>query len=133
MRLPRTCAHLDGHRRNLFARDGKVVAIDWGLLGLAAPGEEIASTLVGTIASGELPADEAHLLASVLYEGYLDGLHMAGWDGPEHEVRLAFSTAAALRAFSILSLDAADQDHLARSATLTRLLLDLGDEARTLA
>lgn len=131
--LPRTCAHLDAHRRNLFTRNDQLVAIDWGLVGTAAAGEEIASTLVGTIASGVLPPDDAYRLAAVLYESYLEGMRAAGWKGPEHQVRLAFSAAAALRTFSILSLDATDHNQLTRSAELARTLLDLGDEARTLA
>ena len=139
--LPRTVSHLDAHRRNLFLRGDELVAIDWGLLGLAAPGEEIASTLMGTIASGELPVDQASGLAGVLYDGYLAGLRDAGWRGVEADVRLAFTAAAALRAFSIVRLDVADAARasmdeaaatLTCSATLAGLLLDLGDEVHAL-
>jgi hypothetical protein len=124
--LPRTCSHLDAHRRNIFLRGDQVVAIDWGLVGLAAPGEEIASTLVGTVASGEVPLEQAPDLAAILYESYVDGLRDAGWRGRERDVRLAFTTAAALRAFSVLGLHAADDAQaLARSAALARFLVDL--------
>jgi hypothetical protein len=129
--LPRTCSHLDAHRRNLFLRGEQVVAIDWGLLGLAAPGEEIAATLVGTVASGEVPVKDAAALAATLYDGYLAGLRDAGWDGDERDVRLAFTAAAGLRAFSVLGLhEAGNSDRLARWAALAGFLLDLGDEAR---
>lgn len=140
--LPRTCCHLDAHRRNLFLRPAgtaqHVVAIDWGLVGLAPPGEEIASTLVGTVASGELPVDEAKAFAEVLYDGYLAGLVDAGWRRREEDVRLAFTAAAALRVFSILRLDIVDDPQraagetaavLSRSAALATFLLELGDEA----
>lgn len=130
--LPRTCSHLDAHRRNLFVRGDDLIAIDWGLLGVAPPGEEIASTLVGTVASGELRAEEARRLTSHLFDGYLDGLRVAGWGGAEHDIRLAFCVASALRVFSILGLDATDEAQLARSAALAAVLLDLGDEARAL-
>jgi hypothetical protein len=137
-RLPQTCSHLDAHRRNLFARGDRFVAIDWGLLGLAAPGEEIASTLVGTVASGELPAEAAGDLAATLYEGYLAGLRDAGWHGDERDVRLGFTAAAGLRAFSILGLDVVDWEPdadaaaaaLVRYATLAEVLVGLGEEAR---
>jgi hypothetical protein len=139
--LPQTISHLDAHRRNLFLRGDELVAIDWGLLGLAAPGEEIASTLVGTIASGELPVDDAAAFASILYENYLAGLRDAGWSGDERDVRLAFTAAAALRSFSIVRLDVADDPQrpddeaaavIAGSAALAELLLDFGEEARTI-
>ncbi|HSC91545.1 MAG TPA: hypothetical protein VLB86_07820 [Gaiellaceae bacterium] len=141
--LPQTCCHLDAHRRNLFLRAAggatQVVAIDWGLVGLAPAGEEIASTLVGTVASGELPARDAAGLASVLYDAYLGGLREAGWAGDERDVRLAFAAAAGLRAFSILRLDVAEGAAsaeaaavLADAATLAGLLVELGDEARAL-
>ena len=129
--LPLTCSHLDAHRRNLFERDGRVVAIDWGLLGLAPPGEEIASTLVGTVASGEVPVDECEPLASILYESYLAGLGEAGWRGDERDVRIGFTVGAALRTFAVLGLDA-DDAQLDRCTQLVRVLLDLGDEARRL-
>lgn len=124
--LPRTCSHLDAHRRNLFLRGNEVVAIDWGLLGLAPPGEEIASTLVGSVASGEVAVEDAEELASTLYDAYLAGLRDAGWTGVERDVRLAFTTAAALRAFSVLGLHAADDARaLARSAALAGFLVAL--------
>ena len=135
--LPRALSHLDSHRRNLFWRDGGVVAIDWGLLGLAAPGEEIASTLVGTVGSGEAPVEQAGLLADALFDPYVEGLRSAGWRGEERDVRLAFTVAAALRSFSATRLEAVaqgltDAAALERAAAFTSFLLDLGDEARTL-
>ncbi len=143
--LPRTCCHLDAHRRNLFIRSTgrgeQIVAVDWGLLGLAPPGEEIASTLVGTIASGEAPVEDAPAFAALVYDGYLDGLRSAGWSGDERDIRLAFTAAAGLRALSILGLRVADDPErsadeaaaaLARSAALARFLVGLGDEARAL-
>ena len=130
-RLPRTLAHLDSHRRNLFWSGGRVVVIDWGLLGLAAPGEEIASTLVGTVGSGEAPVEQARELADTLYESYVAGLRSAGWRGDERDVRAAYAVAAALRSFAAVRFDVAAGEAFDRAAALTAFLLDLGDEART--
>lgn len=135
--LPRVLSHLDSHRRNLFWRNGEVVAIDWGLLGLAAPGEEVASTLVGTVGSGEVPIEQARPLADALYAPYVEGLRSAGWRGDERGVRAAFTAAATLRSFAATRLELlvhgdADPAALERAAAFTSFLLDLGDEARTL-
>jgi hypothetical protein len=120
--LQPTCCHLDAHHRNLFLRGDDVVAIDWGLVGLAPPGEEPASTLVGTVAAGEFPAEDVRALADALYDAYLEGLRAAGWRGDERDVRLAFAAAAGLRAFSVL----------AGPAPLAAFLLELGEEAMSL-
>jgi hypothetical protein len=128
--LPRTLSHLDSHRRNLFWSGGAVVAIDWGLLGLAAPGEEIASTLLGTVGSGEAPVEEARDLTDALYTGYLEGLHASGWRGDVRDVRAALTVAAALRSFAAVRFD--DSETVERAAAFTSFLLDLGDEAREL-
>ena len=139
--LPRTCCHLDAHRRNLFLRGDRVVAIDWGMLGLAAAGEELAATLVGTVGSGEVAAEQAPALVATLYDGYLAGLRDAGWRGDERELRVGFTAAAALRALSVLRLDAMDDPGLdddeaavvlACAAEFTAFLATLGDEAREL-
>ncbi|MGE5691968.1 MAG: hypothetical protein ACM33B_15565 [Pseudomonadota bacterium] len=134
--LPSACAHLDAHRRNLFLRPGedgtRVVAIDWGLVGLAPLGEEIASTLVGSVASGEVPAVDATALSETLYAAYLQGLGDAGWEGAERDVRLAYAAASGLRAFSVTRLDAAEEATLAGAATLVALLAELGEEASSL-
>jgi hypothetical protein len=126
--LAPVCSHLDGHRRNLLVDGERVVAIDWGLVGLAAPGEEIASTLVGTVASGEAPAEQADELAEELFAGYLLGLREGGWDGADDDARLGFATAAGLRVFSVLGLGSSAET-LQRCATLSRCLLRLGEEA----
>ena len=142
--LPRTVAHLDAHRRNLFLRreggEPRVVAIDWGLLGLAAPGEEIAATLVGTLASGERPVDEARDFAELLFASYLAGLQEAGWRGREADARLGFTAAAGLRAASVAGLHAVADGRpddeaaasLAVAAALVRVLVELGEEALAL-
>lgn len=126
--MPQVCSHLDSHRRNLAAGPHRLAAIDWGLTGLAAPGEEIASTLVGTIASGELAAERTDELAETLFENYLSGLRDGGWRGEDADVRFAFAAACGLRTFSVLGLDA-DDVQFARSATLSHALLRLGGEA----
>jgi hypothetical protein len=120
--LQPTCCHLDAHHRNLFLREDDVVAIDWGVVGLAPPGEELASTLVGTVASGEFPAEDVRELAEALYDPYLEGLRAAGWRGDQRDVRLAFAAAGGRRVFAVL----------AGPAPLAAFLLDLGEEAMSL-
>ena len=95
-RLPQTLCHLDAFRRNLFSRrtaDGRdqVVAVDWSFLGIAAVGEEIAPLVNGSVAFGAVsPAEELELERIVL-EGYLEGLHDAGWRGNPDLVRFGYA------------------------------------------
>jgi hypothetical protein len=94
--LPQTLCHLDAFRRNLFSRrtaDGgdQVVAVDWSYLGIAAVGEEIAPLVNGSVAFGAVsPAEELELERIVL-EGYLEGLHDAGWRGNPDLVRFGYA------------------------------------------
>jgi hypothetical protein len=101
-RLPQTFAHQDPVRRNLFLRrdaDGayETVAIDWAFVGPAAIGMDIAVPFVINLAFMELDIAVARDFDNHLYQGYLDGLHDAGWDGDARQVRLGFAAAAACK------------------------------------
>lgn len=99
-RLPHCLCHHDAFRRNLLARDGdngaQTVAIDWATLGLGAVGEEIGVTTqvnLGWLEMGNLAPDEVD---GAIFEGYLDGLRAAGWQGDARLVRLGYTATVAL-------------------------------------
>jgi hypothetical protein len=100
-REPRTLAHLDAHRPNLFsqAKGGaaRTVAIDWAALGLAAAGEELGMQVLGNLFILEVAPDEAPRYSKAAFEAYREGLYQAGWRGDDHSVRFAFALAGALR------------------------------------
>jgi len=94
--LPQTLCHLDAFRRNLFSRraaDGsdQVVAVDWSFLGIAAVGEEIAPLVNGSVAFGAVSPTEELELERIVLEGYLEGLHDAGWRGNPDLVRFGYA------------------------------------------
>ena len=94
--LPQTLCHLDAFRRNLFSRrtaDGgdQVVAVDWSYLGIAAVGEEIAPLVNGSVAFGAVSPAEELELERIVFEGYLEGLHDAGWRGNPDLVRFGYA------------------------------------------
>ena len=101
-RLPQTLCHLDIFRRNLFSRrtavgDRQTVAIDWAFAGRGALGEELAPLVLGSVMFFEVGVDQAQALEEIAFEGYLDGLHDAGWQGDPRQVRLGYAAAASLR------------------------------------
>lgn len=101
-RLPQCFSHLDGFRRNLFARktadgDWQTVAIDWAFAGTAAVGEELAPLVLSTAGFGEIEMGQLPELGAVVFDGYARGLREAGWKGDRRLARLGFATAAALR------------------------------------
>lgn len=100
--LPQTFCHLDAFRRNLFLRqrpDGsdEIVAIDWGYAGIAALGEEIAPLVAATLFFGDVPPSDAQRLESLVMDGYIDGLHDAGWSGGADQVLTGYVASVALR------------------------------------
>jgi hypothetical protein len=100
-RLPQTLCHLDLFRRNLFARktadgDDQTVVIDWAFAGRGAIGEELVPLILASVAFNEIDLTQAQALEDVVFEGYLEGLHDAGWRGDPRQVRLGY-TAATLR------------------------------------
>jgi hypothetical protein len=153
-RLPRTFCHLDAWRENLIAcRDPageeRTVAIDWAFSGDGAVGEEISLLVWVSLLEFKIdPARTAELEQQVL-EGYLEGLHEAGWRGDPKAVRLGY-LASSLLLWGIIpeALTFARDTHshadweqaygrpideiVAQAAEVTYLLLDRVDEARRL-
>jgi hypothetical protein len=99
-RLPHTVSHLDAWRANLIARDGnevtETVAIDWSLLGLAPAGQEVAVFVNGARVWLSLNGADADAVGELSVSSYLDGLHDAGWAGPEGDVRFAYAASVPL-------------------------------------
>ena len=96
-RLPQTFCHQDAFKRNLFARRDQTVAIDWGYAGIAPLGAELAALIVGSFGLYEVPASQAFELDHICFEGYLQGLRDAGWDGSPRLVRLGYTLTYLLR------------------------------------
>lgn len=99
--LPQTLCHHDAHRRNLMARrttrgEEQTVAIDWSVVGPGALGEEIAITVILSLAGWKVPASDAHPFENFVYTGYLAGVRQAGWQGDEALMRLGYTAAIAL-------------------------------------
>ena len=101
-RLPQTLCHFDIFRRNLFARrtaggDPQTVAIDWAFAGKGALGEELVPLVLASVMFFEVGLDQAQALEEIAFEGYLEGLRDAGWQGDPRQVRLGYAAAASLR------------------------------------
>ena len=100
-RLPQTICHLDVFRRNLFARktadgDDQTVAIDWAFVGRGPIGADLNPLVWMSIALAGVGLDKLEELEEIVFEGYLEGLHEAGWQGDPQQVRLGY-TAASVR------------------------------------
>jgi hypothetical protein len=153
-RLPATLCHHDAAQANLFARrapDGReeTVAVDWEEIGPGAVGAEIATLVFGTLRRGDIDVEWAEGLDRVTFDGYLTGLHDAGWRGDARLVRLGFAAAVALRwyiAAGLVRMVADDalratayestglalDELIRRRLVLVRYLLERADEARRL-
>lgn len=151
--LPQTLLHYDAFRRNLFARheeNGReqTVAVDWTYVGIGAIGEELVSLVHASLSFSEVAMAAAKQLEKICYEGYLEGLKEAGWQGDSRLVRLGYTAGSAM-CFGIgyLGLEPPPEDfypwieqNLGLSineamvlwAELRHFLLELADEARTL-
>lgn len=99
---PRTFAHLDAFRRNIFSRwdqqcNLQTVMIDWAFAGSAAAGEEIAPLVAASLNFLEFDGAQAKSLDQVVFEGYLEGLRESGWRGNPRVVRSTYAAASILR------------------------------------
>jgi hypothetical protein len=100
-RLPQTICHFDVFRRNLFARrtpdgDDQTVVIDWAFVGRGPIGADLSPLVWMSAALGGVGLDKAQDLEEIAFEGYLEGLGEAGWEGDPQQVRLGY-TAATVR------------------------------------
>ena len=100
-RLPQTICHFDIFRLNLFARrtadgDDQTVVIDWAFVGRGPIGADLNPLVWMSIALAGVGPDKAQELEEIVFEGYLEGLREAGWQGDPQQVRLGY-TAASVR------------------------------------
>ena len=98
-RLPQTLCHFDLFRLNLFARkmvngDDETVVIDWAFVGRGPIGADLNPLVWMSIALGGVGLDKAQELEDTVFEGYLEGLREAGWEGDPQQVRLGYKAAS---------------------------------------
>ena len=148
--LPQTFCHLDAFPRNLLVQDGdeEVVALDWSYAGIGAVGSELASMAAASVCFHDAEPDQLSRIDELVFNGYLQGLRAAGWQGPEGAVRLGATAAASLHyglfPMGVYLLDEDLRDHFERVfghsafdiadrwAQVCGFLLDQADEARDL-
>lgn len=152
--LPQTFSHLDVHVGNMAARqeaDGGAVNVlfDWAIAGYAAPGQEIANLIWSSFLEFKVDVSEAAQLEAAVFDGYLQGITEAGWQGDSRLVRCAYLISSVL-IFGLVpeavdhALNEAEHDALERyygwsidliieqAAVVTHLLLERAAELRTL-
>jgi hypothetical protein len=100
-RLPQTICHFDIFRLNLFTRkttdgDDQTVVIDWAFVGRGPIGAELNALVWMSIALAGVEPGNSQELKEIVFEGYLEGLREAGWQGDPQQVRLGY-TAASVR------------------------------------
>jgi len=95
--LPQVFCHQDAFKRNLFARGGKTIAIDWGYAGIAPVGAELVALIAGSIGFWEIPAEKVMEMERLCFEAYLQGLAEAGWKGDPRLVRKGYRLTLLLR------------------------------------
>jgi hypothetical protein len=95
--LPQVFCHQDAFKRNLFARRGRTVAIDWGYLGIAPVGSELVALVAASIGLFEVPVDWVNEMDKICFAGYLQGLRDAGWNGDPKLVRMGYTVSCLLR------------------------------------
>jgi hypothetical protein len=95
--LPQVFCHQDAFKRNLFARQGKTIAIDWAYMGNAPVGAELVALVAGSIGFFEIPAERVKELDQLCFEAYLHGLRDAGWEGDPKLVRTGYVVSCMLR------------------------------------
>jgi hypothetical protein len=95
--LPQVFCHQDAFKRNMFARGEQTILIDWSYTGIAPVGAELVALVAGTIGLFEVPADRVKELDRICFEGYVQGLRDAGWNGDARLVRIGYAVSCMLR------------------------------------
>lgn len=95
--LPQVFCHQDAFKRNLFARQNQTIAIDWGYMGIAPIGAELVPLVAASIGLFEIPIERVKEMDRLCFEGYLQGLHDAGWNGDPKLVRIGYTVSCLLR------------------------------------
>ncbi len=90
-----TLCHLDWWPANLFrGPEDSIDAIDWGLAGTGALGEDPGNLVPEAAFDLWLPPDELGAVDRVVTSAYLEGLAATGWPGDLRRVRLAMCASA---------------------------------------
>jgi hypothetical protein len=150
--LPHTLCHCDAWRGNLCAPAGagELIALDWAVLGFGAVGTDPGDLFAPSFAHGLVEPCSPRELDEAIFEGYLAGLHAAGWRPDRALVRFGYAAFAALKYGGVLpwmfiGADASSfaawaqgagrplEEMLHEPIELMAYLLDLLDEARDLA
>jgi hypothetical protein len=151
-RLPLVLCHHDTLPRNLFSRqrDGRevTVAVDWASVGTGQLGADWGMLLGGGMFFGDLDPAVAAREELAIFDGYLAGLRDAGWRGDARLARLGCVASVSMiwGVPTWVPLAVNEQYHgfveqfwgrpiaetVKRWANATRVLLDLGDEARAI-
>jgi hypothetical protein len=151
--LPQTLCHFDAWRGNLCAPEGaagKIVALDWAVLGCGSVGTDPGDLFAPSFAHGLVELCSPRELDEAIFEGYLAGLCEAGWRPDRALVRFGYAAFAALKYGGILpwifiGTDAGSiaawaqgagrplEEMLHEPIRLIAYLLDLLDEARDIA
>ncbi len=129
-RLPQTLCHGDAQFSNLFlvpTSGGELgtVAIDWSGIGRASIGYDPAQMLTLAL----IWSDYAQSLAieAAIFQGYLDGLRAAGWQGDPRLTRLGFTSAILkVRATFVMRLLSTVSDNGEVSGWFKRALQERG-------
>lgn len=92
--LPRTLCHFDLHPDNLYDVDGETVLIDWAFVGVGGLGEDIGALVPDLVTDFHFRPAELPTLFEQMSRSYADGLHSAGIQITNDEVRRAIAVAA---------------------------------------
>jgi hypothetical protein len=100
-RLPQTICHFDIFNLNLFARkteagEDETVVIDWAFVGKGPIGADLNPLVLMSVGLGGVAPDKMPELEAIVFDGYVQGLREAGWQGDRQLVRLGY-TAAGVR------------------------------------
>jgi hypothetical protein len=98
--LPLTLCHGDAFQRNLLIREttgiAQVVAIDWSQAGLSVPGADIGHLVSLGALFSHIKPDQMPWLDRLVFPAYIQGLHEAGWQGDERQIRLGYAASTVL-------------------------------------
>ena len=96
--MPQTICHFDVFKRNAFAQkteDGEdqTVLIDWAYVGRGPIGADLSPLIWMSVTFSDVELGEMPYLEEIVFEGYLEGLQEAGWQGDPKQVRLGYLAA----------------------------------------
>lgn len=95
--LPPTVCHFDLHPANLFAVGAETVLIDWAFVGIGALGEDAAVLVADAVLDFHVEPEHFDDLFRIVRRGYVEGLHRAGWSGPDDVVDLGMNATLGAR------------------------------------